>query len=190
MPAEVLLNQIFFDNSLSDSFLFRPSVFFYPQQIRNRKQDSVRVHVLIWSGCDEIGCVQAYAGRLYVHKAASGYWSVLPPFPKKAFWVAPLLLLTSLISHALEGMRCSWVRWQGFIAGETQSPIHMNYSRPWNCFVLSGASLSVPKSQSCVPRPDWIVHLQIYQYIWHGTKKRITSSLYGKHSEHCLATDL
>lgn len=80
-------------------------------------------------------------------EAASGYRSALPPFPQKAFWVAPLLLLRPLISHALEGMRCSWARWEGFIAGETESPIHMNYSWSWD-FFLSGGSLSVPSYEA------------------------------------------
>lgn len=80
----------------------------------------------------------------------------------------------------------------GFHSGrDTESPIPMNYSRPWNCFVLSSASLSVPESQSFVPRPDWAIngkYINIFKK--KKEKKRIMSLMYGKHSQRCLATDL
>lgn len=109
-----------------------------------------------------------------------------PSLPQKGFLGCSALVTHTLISHALGGMRCSWVLWQGFIAGETQSPIHMNNSRPWNCFVLSGASLSVPKSLSCVLRPDWMFSGRYINIFYMGEKK-IMSLLYAKL---CLATDL
>lgn len=71
----------------------------------------------------------------------SAYWLVVL-FPQ-AFWVAQLLLLRPLISHALEGMRCTWAYWQGFRAGVAESPVHFNYLLSSLSPVLSLVSLFV-----------------------------------------------
>lgn len=71
----------------------------------------------------------------------SAYWLVVL-FPR-AFWVAQLLLLRPLISHALEGMRCTWAYWQGFRAGVAESPVHFNYLLSSLSPVLSLVSLFV-----------------------------------------------
>lgn len=64
-------------------FLFLQTLQLFPPFVTKPVTVNLQFHIQTGSGCDKIRCVQAYARRLYIHKAALSYRSASIPSPKR-----------------------------------------------------------------------------------------------------------